>query len=283
MSDVTEGRATSDDSTGGPPPHKALDKSMLRRLAEELGLAFSLLTRFPLPRFEVRTTANLSSAFWAYPLAGAVVGLAGALVFTTISALGLSPWPATLAALTAMALATGGFHEDGLADFWDGLGGGQTREAKLEIMRDSRIGTYGFLALFLALAMSAALYVEIAKTADVAALAMIATATLARAAIAVPLFALKPARPEGLAVAAERPTVVVTAVAVISAVLVAMILMGPGLATAMILGALAGSGLTTWLSSSYLRGYTGDVLGASAATAALFGLLGAAAAVSTHL
>ena len=66
-------------------------------------------------------------------------------------------------ALAALVLLTGGFHEDGLADTADGFGGGRTRERKLEIMRDSRIGSYGALALVLSVGIRAAALATMAR------------------------------------------------------------------------------------------------------------------------
>ncbi len=246
-----------------------------RQRAEEIGLAFSLLTRFPVPRFELRTPADMSSAFWAYPIAGAAVGLVGAVFFAGLSTVGLSPLTSIVAALAAMALATGGFHEDGLADFWDGLGGGQTREMKLEIMRDSRIGTYGLLALVFALALQATLYADLSRFMDDIAVSgvIVAAAAIARAMIAIPLWSLTPARKEGVSVAAERPPVrtVIAAAAIAAGTSIALV--GLGGTLALVAGGVVGAGFTTWLSARYLAGYTGDALGASATTSTVTSLL----------
>lgn len=259
------------------------ENSLLRRKAEEIGLAYSLLTRFPVPRFELRTPADMSSAFWAYPIAGATVGLVGAAVFAGLEAMGLSPLTSIVAALAAMALATGGFHEDGLADFWDGLGGGQTRDKKLEIMRDSRIGTYGLLALVFALTLQATIYADLSRaisTIEVAGV-IIAISALARAMIAIPLLSLRPARKEGVSVAAERPPHLAVIAASIIAATISIALVGFGGTLALVAGGAVGAGFTTWLSSRYLAGYTGDALGASALTAMVTGLLSFAISTSS--
>ena len=93
----------------------------------------------------------LARAAWAFPIAGLVVGLIGAIVYALAHRIGLPSWTAAALAVAATLLATGCLHEDGLADTADGFGGGKTREQKLEIMRDSRIGTYGVCALALSL------------------------------------------------------------------------------------------------------------------------------------
>lgn len=246
-----------------------------RQKAEEIGLAYSLLTRFPVPRFELRTKADMSTAFWAYPIAGATVGLVGGAVFAGLSATGLSPLTSIVASLAAMALSTGGFHEDGLADFWDGLGGGQTREKKLEIMRDSRIGTYGLLALVFALALQATLYADLSHSIGALEVSgvIVAIAAIARVMIAIPLWSLTPARKEGVSVAAERPPVLSVIAAALIAAAISIPLVGLIGTLALVAGGAVGAGLTTWLSGRYLAGYTGDALGASALTSMVTSLL----------
>jgi len=113
--------------------------------------SFRFLTRLPVPGPETRTE-DLAGAVGWFPAVGAFVGLATAGVFT----LALRLWPAPVAAVLAVAfglLLTGGFHEDGLTDATDGLGGGWTRDRVLEIMKDSRIGAYGAMALWCALSL----------------------------------------------------------------------------------------------------------------------------------
>lgn len=116
-------------------------------------LAVQFLTRVPVrPDF---TPEWLTAATRYYPLVGALIGAVTAAIY----ALALLLWPPVVAVLVCIAaglLLTGAFHEDGLADMADGIGGGQTRERALEIMRDSRIGTYGAAALLLALMLKAA-------------------------------------------------------------------------------------------------------------------------------
>lgn len=108
--------------------------------------SFRFLTRIPLPGPETKVE-DLAWAVGWFPLVGAVVGLGTSAVFF----FALHLWPAPVAAVLAIAfglLLTGGFHEDGLTDATDGLGGGWTRERMLEIMKDSRIGAYGAMALW---------------------------------------------------------------------------------------------------------------------------------------
>jgi adenosylcobinamide-GDP ribazoletransferase len=110
-------------------------------------LAFAFLSRLPVPAwvhaFDEDTFRR--STVW-YPLVGAALGA----ILGAVALLGAEVWPFGVALLVALALdlrLSGAFHEDGLADTFDALGGGWTRERKLEILKDSRLGTYGTLAL----------------------------------------------------------------------------------------------------------------------------------------
>jgi adenosylcobinamide-GDP ribazoletransferase len=115
-------------------------------------IATQFLTRCPMPRNLETDEKELGQAAMFFPLVGALVGASGALLHTALMKF-LPPSTCALLTLVYLSLITNAFHEDGLADAFDGFGGGWTRERALEIMRDSRIGTFGALALiFLALA-----------------------------------------------------------------------------------------------------------------------------------
>ncbi len=149
----------------------------------------------------------LAAAIWAYPLVGALVGGLGGAMFLAARALGLPADAASWIAIATMVLTTGCFHEDGLADFWDGIGGGHTVERKLEIMRDSRIGSYGAAAMIMMFGVRATMIAALARAAgdDAAVYALIAAGLLGRASIAIVLVTTKAARLDGLAVAAQAP------------------------------------------------------------------------------
>jgi len=143
--------------------------SPLARALHELRLAavaLQFLTRVPVPRWVGFEPAWLHQCVRHFPLVGALVGAWGACVLW--AALWL--WPPLVSAvlsLIATVWLTGAFHEDGLADTCDGLGGSVSRERSLEIMKDSRIGTYGAVALVLALGLKVAL-IEALTATDVA-------------------------------------------------------------------------------------------------------------------
>ena len=121
----------------------------LKEIVADLRMATSFVTIFPVASSKPAADGAIARATWALPLAGLLVGLAGAFAYKVASRFGLTPNLAALLALATTTLITGALHEDGLADTADGLGGGRTRDRKLQIMRDSRIGTYGVCALIL--------------------------------------------------------------------------------------------------------------------------------------
>jgi adenosylcobinamide-GDP ribazoletransferase len=113
-------------------------------------LALGFFTRIPVPGFIDFQESELNQSVKYFPLIGCLVGFIGLAIFYVSSLI----FPHTVAVLISMAatvFATGAFHEDGLADSADGLGGGWQREQVLAIMQDSRLGTYGAVALFFAL------------------------------------------------------------------------------------------------------------------------------------
>ena len=113
-------------------------------------LAVGFFTRIPVPSFVDFQESELNKSVKYFPLIGCLVGLIGLAAYYIAGQV----FPHTVAILISMAatiFATGAFHEDGLADSVDGLGGGWQREQVLTIMQDSRLGTYGAVALFFAL------------------------------------------------------------------------------------------------------------------------------------
>ena len=114
--------------------------------------AVQFLTRIPTPRLDDFQPEWIQQSARYYPAVGLVVGGVSGCVLWLASLL-WSPWIAAVMAVAAGMALTGCFHEDGLADTADGIGGGQTRSRRLEIMKDSRLGTYGASVLFMNLAL----------------------------------------------------------------------------------------------------------------------------------
>jgi adenosylcobinamide-GDP ribazoletransferase len=143
-----------------------------------LAVAFGFLTRLPVPRVAVRE-GDLTRASAMFPLVGLVVaGLAVAA--SRLVGLVLGPIVGAVAGILTATLVTGAFHEDGLADAVDGLWGGWEPAERLRIMRDSRLGTYGTIALIGLYALRFALLVPV--TARTFAVAMVSAHVLGRAA-----------------------------------------------------------------------------------------------------
>ena len=163
---------------------------------QDLVAAFTLLTRLPVARFG--SSSDLARSVWAFPVVGMVIGSVGGLVYWAGFRLGMPPVLAGAWTLTAILILTGAFHEDGLADTADGFGGGRTRERKLEIMRDSRIGSYGALALGLSLILRIGAVAALARPGMVLA-ALIVAGAMGRGGMIVTLLMLHPARPDGMA------------------------------------------------------------------------------------
>lgn len=126
---------------------------MRKRKPYHLLVALQFLTRFPVPKDLNPRQDDLSKSGLYFPLVGVILGVAGWLIYKIATFIGFSTEISTLLAIISVMLMTGGFHEDGLADTFDGWGGSFSKERKLEIMKDSRLGTYGSLALISAILM----------------------------------------------------------------------------------------------------------------------------------
>src|SRR5690554_1224312 len=122
---------------------------MLATLLDDLRVATVFLTRLPVPFPEGTGAEAFARAMRLFPLVGLVIGLAGAAIQALALWLALPPLAAAALGLGAMAIITGALHEDGLADTADGLGARADRDAALSIMRDSRIGVFGAMALMI--------------------------------------------------------------------------------------------------------------------------------------
>ena len=238
-----------------------------RQALAQFQVAMMLLTRLPAGKLTA-PIPKLQDAAWAYPLVGLVVGAVGAAALTVALWIGAAPGIAAGLALIATILATGALHEDGLADVADGFGGGQTRARKLEIMRDSRIGSYGTLALILSVGMrwqAIALMAEFNVPGAVC--AMVAAAVISRAGLPAMMVALPPARDDGLGHLAAGGDWTGAGMSAALGGVAVMVLLGPvaGVAVALaVAGALLGLGL---LAIRQIGGQTGDVLGAGQQTA----------------
>ncbi len=230
-------------------------------LVTDLKIGILFCTRVPLFHAAPIGSGDIARASWAFPLAGAVVGGIGAIVYWTAYSIGLSPAPAAALALAATVAATGCLHEDGLADAADGFGGGQDRASKLAIMRDSRLGTYGACALGLSLLLRWSALAAIARPAAVA-VSLVAAHVAARAALPPFMRLIPAARPDGLSTDAGRPPLQAAAAAAVLGAAALWFILGPVTGIVALVVVAASSGVMAWLCLRQIDGQTGDVLGA---------------------
>lgn len=226
---------------------------------DELRLAFLLLSRLPAGRI-VGTAPAMAASAWAWPVVGAAVGAIAALVLWLAHTLGLPAGMAAVLALAAGVLATGAMHEDGLADLADGFGGGRDPAAKLAIMRDSRIGSYGVIALILAFGLRATGIVAL-DGAGSAAAALIGLGAASRAALPAALLLMPPARRDGLGHAAAGRDPAPAGIAALIGV-ICLLTLGPADALVTALSIVLAALLTGALAMRQIGGQTGDVMGA---------------------
>lgn len=267
----------SDSAAADPPP---LSPNPLDELRINLRRAFAFLTRLPIAAGFVAGAESdapeLARSMPMFPLVGAAVGAIGALVYMIAHWL-LPPLLAAPLALAATILVTGGLHEDGLSDCADGLYGGHDRESRLAIMRDSRIGAYGAIALGLTLILRGGSLAALGNVREVAG-ALIAAHALGRAAIVPVMLMLTPARADGLGAGAGMPTQGEAGMAVILALIIAALSLPIGMALSAVIGAALAAIAVAFFSRAMIGGYTGDVLGAVEQGAETFALLAMVAA-----
>lgn len=235
-------------------------------------VALVFLTRLPIRLARPWRAEDLAGSAVMFPVVGALLGLAGGLAYALAWRLELTSFLAALAAIATVALLTGAMHEDGLADVADGFGGGRTRDDALRIMRDPRIGTFGALALLLALLARTGALANLAEPRLVLP-ALIAAAAVSRATLPALLLTLPSARPDGLAATAGRPHWARVVAGAALACLLAFALLGPAAAAAGLIAAGALALLLAALAWRRIGGVTGDVLGAAQQLAELGFLL----------
>jgi adenosylcobinamide-GDP ribazoletransferase len=241
-------------------------------LLADFYFCLGFFTRLPIPsaasRSEPHSLADFSRAVRMLPVAGGLVGALAAIAMAAASHFGFPPSLAAPLAICSLVFLGGAMHEDGLADCADGFFGGATRERKLEIMQDSRIGTFGAVALVLSLYLRTASLALIAhESLGLACAVLIGAAALSRTAALMPLALLPPARETGAGFAAGMPERGALAVTACLAVVCAL---APVVAGARPIRALVGIAAATGaayaivlLARKQIGGQTGDVAGAA--------------------
>ena len=237
-----------------------MNANPLRRELEYFFGALRFFTRLPVPAWVGHSSDALDRASRYFPAVGLVVGAIAALVF------GLSSlfFPKTLAVLAAMATTiyiTGAFHEDGWSDMVDGFGGGWKKAQILEIMKDSRIGSFGAVALVILLLAKFCALIELELA--IIPVALIAGHTLSRFCATTLLRTLDYVRDEGKAKPLATRIGWGELALAGATTLLALLLLPP---TQALLGCVFATLATLWLARMFERrigGYTGDCLGAT--------------------
>jgi len=265
--------------------------SFFRNVAARTLEALRFYSRLPVPALSFErapfAVPDLKRLAPYAPPAGAIIGACGAIVLLAARALALPALVAAALAVSALILVAGGLHEDGLADVADGFGGGATRERKLDIMRDSRLGAYGAAALVLSLLLrAAALAALTGESVATGAAALLLAGAVSRACSVAPLALLAPARSDGAGASVGRLGADAFGKSVAASLALAAIfglgVLGLGRALLAFVLAWAAALAMVAIARRQIGGQTGDVGGASqqlAEIACLLGLLiGAGAA-----
>jgi adenosylcobinamide-GDP ribazoletransferase len=228
---------------------------------QDFKVAALFLTRFPVRVDGQVSMRDLAAAVYAFPVMGAAVGLLGGLGFAAAGWLGLPSLASALLALLCMILATGALHEDGLADTADALGAGTDRARALAIMSDSRIGSFGTLALILSILARLIALAPMWDTQLVTAV-LVAAGMTSRAVLPVVMLLQPSAKASGLAAEAGRPEPLRAMLASFIAIGATVVLLPYPLAlSALLASAIVSLLLATWLGRRF-GGCTGDTLGA---------------------
>jgi adenosylcobinamide-GDP ribazoletransferase len=231
-----------------------------REWSDDISLAMGLLTRLPVPHPASVAPDSMARAQRAFPLVGALIGLVVGLINRGLLGMGIPALAAAALALGASAALTGALHEDGLADVGDGFGGGRDRTAKLSIMRDSRIGTYGVIVLLVGFSARLSALASLPVAAIIPAL--VVAHALARAAIPVLAANMPFARDDGLGRSAGRPDTASAAIAVVIAVVLALLCLPAKAALLAVVVTVAAAAAMAGLAWRQIGGVTGDVFGA---------------------
>ncbi len=258
---------------------------------DETARALAFLTRLSIPDryFSTMATDKISDCAGFYPVAGALIGLFGGALLALSAALGLPNLIGATLATIAIILLTGALHEDGLADVADGFGGGANRERRLEIMKDSRIGVYGTLAIVASFAMRVTCVSAIMAVGGLVSgiAALVASSAFSRGAMVWFWASLPNARGDGVAAHAGQPSESAVSLAAIFGLsigaIVALIANGFVAATlALVLGLSTMLGLQK-LCNQMIGGQTGDTMGCCQQCVEITFLIGLASQLSMSI
>ncbi len=240
------------------------------------------LTRLPMPsRYFEGDDGSLVTTARAFPLAAVIATLPALAVLIVCTLFVLPPLLSAALAIATLTITCGGLHEDGLADVADGFFGGNTSERRLDIMKDSRIGTYGAIALVISFAVKTIALAAILQSGLLCALASLIAATVAgKAALIWHWSELESARPGGTSDKAGAPSENAATFALGSGAAIAVVLAFASRGTRPTLLAIGLSMVATHLfkqlCATKIGGQTGDTLGAAAIIAEMSFFIGLA-------
>ncbi len=245
---------------------QAFDDQNRHSLTNDVAASVAFLTRLPVAIEYIRP--NIATAVRGFAIVGLIVGLFSGVTFWLATSFGLSANIAGFLAIAVSFLITGGLHEDGLADVCDGFGGGWSRDRKLEIMRDSSIGTYGTFALIISTALRGLGFGAIVgNEASLIETVLIFASVggLSRIPIVYMMYQLTPSRPDGRAVEAGRPSRQNMRQALLigagTGFLFLLLSVGFSPAVLAIFASLSAYFVVKKICLAQIGGYTGDVLG----------------------
>jgi len=242
----------------------------IRNFIDDTARSVAFLSRLPMPqRHFIGYDGRLSRAVRAFPLAGVLIVLPAAALAAILSAFHAPPMLLAFATLVLQVLLTGALHEDGLSDAADGIGGGRDRDSALAIMKDSRVGSYGVVALVLSFGLRAAAIAALAAvlTPSGLGMALLAVAAMSRTAMVWHWSLLPPARRDGVAASVGEPDSGATTVALAGGIAIAALLLLPHGTILSFALALAAAVITVLafnrIALGKIGGHTGDTIGAT--------------------
>jgi adenosylcobinamide-GDP ribazoletransferase len=229
-------------------------------LVSDVTAALGLLSRLPVEVNHQAAQARSAASAWAYPIVGLILGALAVFAGLIAQLLGMPDLGIAAIILTTLIMLTGAMHEDGLADTADGFWGGYTQERRLEIMKDSHLGTYGTLALMISVLLRFGLIFMLVSQGS--AWVLLAICALSRAPMVLIMSRMPAARRDGLSQQVGRPRIETALLAALIALCIGFVLMGGALVHGVLLAGLAVAGLA-YCALNKIGGQTGDILGAS--------------------
>ncbi|WP_025899659.1 adenosylcobinamide-GDP ribazoletransferase [Sneathiella glossodoripedis] len=223
-------------------------------------IALVFLTRLPV-RLNIQfSMKNVGLASRVFALIGIIVGGLSAGVYWLAFNVGIPPVLGAMLAVSAQIILTGALHEDAIGDVADGFGGGVDKDKKLEIMRDSRVGTYAVVTLILIIGIKVSAIASYPGTWFTFGI-LLSAATCSRGLMGAAMYFMPAARADGLGASAGRPPVSAALTSLAFAIIIPVILLGPYAGSIAVFSAIAGALFIGFIAYRQIGGQTGDVLG----------------------